>query len=156
MTDRSSGVPRRVVAGMMALTGALFFFAFLLEDVPAGSDVDWTGLPWVLILRYILAMGIGGALAGLVLAGLFGRRGVSGWILALIAGIVATLFAGLLGSAVGLLPDLLADGWRINDLIPIAFGLLVIPLSFAGQPVLPAIWLVLILATHIWARRLRR
>lgn len=155
MDKTGTGTPRRVVAGMMGLAGALFFFAFLLEDLPSGGEIDWGGLPWGLILRYVVAMGLGGALAGLVLAGMFGRRGVAGWVLALLAGLLAALVAGMFGSAIGQLPDQLVDGFQMAELIPVAFGLLVIPLSFAGQPLLPVVWLVLIFATHLWARRHR-
>jgi len=147
---------RRIVTAMMAVMGAAFFFVFLLEDVADPARNAWSDLPWALILRYILAMGIGGALAGAALAGLFGRRGVAGWLLAALAGLVVVAVTGLLGSAVGLLPDLLADGWQMKDLIPIGFGLLVLPLALINNPLVLVIWLVLLAVTHLWAGRRRR
>jgi hypothetical protein len=145
-----------VVALMMALTGAMFFFVFLAEDLNALTEAERANLPVGLILRYVVAMGLGGALAGALLAGMFGRRGVLGWVLAGLGGILVTLVAGMLGSAVGMLPDLLADGWQMADLIPILFGLLVLPLAMAGKPFVAIVWLALIVATHVLAGRARR
>ncbi len=65
------------------------------------------------------------------------------------------MIAGLLGSAMGLLPDLLRDGWQSADIIPILFGLAVLPLAFVGKPLLLAGWLGLIALTHVWARQAR-
>jgi hypothetical protein len=155
MNDGRHGSARYVTTGMMALIGAVFFFAFLLEDVVGRSSVVWADLPWAVILRYVVAMVIGGALAGWLLAGSFGRRGVAGWLLALLGGALATTIAGLLGSAFGLLPDLLADGWEMADLIPIGYGLAVLPLAFAGVPLLSLAWLVLVALTHVLAKRAR-
>jgi hypothetical protein len=146
--------PRLVTALMMAVTGAGFFFIFLLQDV-RGGVVEWSTLPRGLVIRYVVAMGIGGGLAGWLLAGLFGRRGWLGWPLAIVGGILATLFAGLLGSAAGLLPDVLADGWQTADLIPILYGIAVVPLTFATRPLLLLVWLALIAVTHLWTRQAR-
>ena len=65
------------------------------------------------------------------------------------------MVAGLLGSALGLLPDLLRDGWQMSDLVPILFGLAVLPLAFVGKPLLLVAWLGLIALTHVWARQAR-
>ncbi|WP_111429692.1 hypothetical protein [Rhodobacteraceae bacterium DSL-40] len=156
MQTGKAGLPLRTITTvMMALTGASLFIAFMLEDLSGLAPDQSAALSRMLVLRYILAMAIGGALAGWLLAGLFGRRGLRGWFLALLGGIVTALIAGLLGSAVGLLPDLLADGFSMGDLIAVAFGLLVFPLALAGQPLLLALWLILIGLTHLWARRAR-
>jgi MFS family permease len=155
-TGKGGRTARRVVTVMMAITGAAFFFVFLLADVADPARNAWSDLPWGLILRYILAMGIGGGLAGALLSGLFGRSGIGGWLLAAIGGCVVMAVAGLLGSAVGLLPDLLADGWAMNDLIKIGFGALVLPLSLVGNPIALLAWLILLAVTHIWAARRRR
>lgn len=156
MTDDERGrSPRFVATVMMAVVGAVFFSIFLLEDVGETGLVA-SELPWALVLRYVLAMGLGGGLAGWLLAGLFGRGGVSGWVLALVGCALATMVAGLFGSAVGLLPDMLADGWETSDLIAIGFGLAVLPLAFAGQPLVLAAWLALTILTHLWVRRARR
>lgn len=149
--DRS---PRFVTTAMMAITGALFFSAFVLEDTTGGGR-DWANLPRGLAVRYLAAMAVGGAIAGWLLAGLFGRRGVLGWLLAVLGGIVASLVAGIFGSAVGLIPDLLADGFSMADLIPIAAGIIIVPLAFGGMPLLIPVWLALIVVTHVWARRAR-
>ncbi|WP_416930094.1 hypothetical protein [Tropicimonas sp.] len=165
MENRRTGSPVGVVALMMALTGALFFFAFMADDARQMRADGMVALPWGLMWRYLLAMAAGGGLTGAALAGAFGRGGAGGWLLALLAGIAATLIAGLVGSTVGMLPDLLADGWQGRDLIPVAAGLLVVPFALAGEirvfgAWLPGIWLLpvwlaLICLTHLWARRLR-
>lgn len=147
--------PRHIPTLMMALVGVLLFFAFVAEDVVAQGGASWETLPKGLILRYLLAMAIGGALAGWLLAGLFGRRGLGGFVLGFVGAVSATLVAGLFGSAAGLLPDMLRDGWSAVDLVPIFYGLAVLPLAFAGQPLLFAGWMIVMLLTHLWARRLR-
>lgn len=157
MRSRQKGPSHRIVATlMMALTGVFLFAALLAEDVLALDAEQRAAVPWLLAARYVLAMAAGGALSGWLLSGLFGRRGVAGWILALLGGTVASLVAGLLGSAVGLLPDLIADGWDMGDLIAIGSGALVLPLSLAGQTLLFLIWLALLLATHVLTRQRRQ
>ncbi len=151
-----SGSPRRIVALLMALVGAMFFFVLVAEDMRNMTETEWADVPAGLITRYIVAMGLGGAAAGWLLAGLFGRGGIGGWALAAIGGVLATLAAGMLGSAVGMVPDLIADGWQMSDLIPIGVGLLVIPLSLVGQPLVAAAWVGLIALTHVMAGRARR
>lgn len=108
-----------------------------------------------LIARYVIAMAIGGALAGWLFASLFGRRGVLGWVLALLGGLFATMIAGLFGSAFAMLPDLVANGFSMGDLIGIGFGLAVLPLGIASQLFLAAGWLALVIIAQIWARRIR-
>ncbi|WP_159099647.1 hypothetical protein [Alloyangia pacifica] len=147
--------PRYVTTLMMALIGVLLIAAFMAEDAIARGGVTWADLPKGLMLRYLLAMALGGALSGWLLAGMFGRSGLGGFILGFIGSVLATLVAGLFGSAAGLLPDLLRDGWSSSDLIPIFYGLAVLPLAFAGQPLLLVGWLVIMLFTHLWARRVR-
>ncbi|MBE9636797.1 hypothetical protein [Salipiger mangrovisoli] len=152
---RRTRSPRYVTTLMMALIGVMLIAAFMAEDAAAKGDVTWADLPKGLMLRYLLAMAIGGALAGWLLSGMFGRRGVGGFMLGFLGSVIATLVAGLFGSAAGLLPDLLRDGWSSADLIPVLYGLAVLPLAFAGQPLLFVGWLVLMLLTHLWARRIR-
>lgn len=146
---------RFITTAMMALTGAAAFIAFSAEDLAGLSPEQRSALPFALIARYIGAMAIGGALSGWLLSGLFGRRRVRGWVLAVAAGLFATLVAGLFGSALGLLPDVLADGWDPGDLIAILAGLLVLPLAAAAQPHLLLPWLGLVALTHLWAGRAR-
>jgi hypothetical protein len=150
------GSVRPIVTAMMAITGASFFAILVAEDVAGLAGDVRADLPWGLILRYLVAMAAGGAAVGALLAGWFGRRGIAGWLLALLAGVVCSCVAGLLGSAVGLLPDLLSDGWHTADAIPIAFGLLVVPLALIDQPVFLLLWLALVAATHLLALRVRR
>ena len=146
---------RHVTTVMMALVGAGLFFVLLAGDLPGRGAAEWDDLPRGIVLRYILTMALGSAAAGWLLAGLFGRRGVAGWLLALLGAVAATVVAGLLGSALGLLPDLLRDGWQMSDLVPILFGLAVLPLAFVGKPLLLVAWLGLIALTHVWARQAR-
>ena len=154
--NRSGAVAaRRVVAVMMALVGALFFYEFLRDDLGSLPDERQQDIQIFLILRYLVAMAIGGAVAGAVIAGLFGRRGGLGWFLAILGALLVTALAGMIGSALALVPDLISDGWVTGDIIPIAFGLVLIPLSLAGRPWLFAIWLALLILTHLWARRCR-
>ena len=96
---------RPLVACAMGISGALFFLVVLFDDVADLGSAQLSQLPWGLILRYVISMGIGGAIAGLLLAGLFGRRGPLGWLLAVFGGLVASAFAGVVGSLVGQLPD---------------------------------------------------
>ncbi|WP_353474759.1 hypothetical protein PVT71_14415 [Salipiger sp. H15] len=147
--------PRYITALMMALIGVLLISAFMAEDAAAKGDVAWADLPKGLMLRYMLAMAVGGALSGWLLSGMFGRRGLGGFVLGFAGAVIATLVAGLFGSAAGLLPDLLRDGWSSSDLIPILYGLAALPLAFAGQPLLFAGWMALMLLTHLWARGIR-
>ncbi|SDL87709.1 hypothetical protein [Aliiruegeria lutimaris] len=154
-SEKSSAGPRRVVALMMALTGAMFLFFLLREDVQNFTALEWSDLPMALVLRYLVAMALGGALSGWLLAGFFGRAGVSGWALAGVGGVIATLLACLVGSAFGRLPELLADGWQLADLIPVMAGLLVPVFAMAGQPLIAAGWVVIVVLTHILAGRAR-
>ncbi len=147
--------PKYVTTLMMALIGVLLIAAFMAEDVIAQGGLTWADLPKGLMLRYLLAMAIGGALSGWLLAGMFGRSGLGGFVIGFLGAVIATLVAGLFGSAAGLLPDLLRDGWSSSDLIPIFYGLAALPLAFAGQPLLFVGWLVVMLLTHLWARRVR-
>ena len=85
MQTGKAGLPLRTITTvMMALTGASLFIAFMLEDLSGLAADQSAALSRMLVLRYILAMAIGGALAGWLLAGLFGRRGLRGWFLALL------------------------------------------------------------------------
>ena len=96
---------RLIVTIMMSLTGATFFFGFLTEEMARVTEEQAQLVSRGLIIRYIVAMAIGGAVAGLICAGLFGRHGLPGWLLVLLGAIVVTLLAGLIGSAIGQLPD---------------------------------------------------
>ncbi|MGR3803652.1 hypothetical protein [Marinibacterium profundimaris] len=146
---------RGLVTIMMAITGAAFFFGFLTEELGHVTPEQAQSVPQELIIRYIVAMAIGGALSGLVCAGLFGRHGVGGWVLGLLGAVLASLLAGLIGSAIGQVPDMAAGGFNMTEVISIAFGLVLIPLAMAGRPVMIAVWAVLMVVTHLLARRAR-
>ena len=148
--------PSAITVPMMALLGGIFFSAFLLEDLAASGEQNWSDMEMALIFRYVVAMIFGGALAGVLLSGIYGRAGVLGWILAFSGGVCAALIAGILGSAAGLLPNLLSDGWQSTDLISIAFGALVAPLAAATHPWLLLVWVIIVAATHVLCRRKRQ
>ena len=158
MTDTdevTSKSPRLLITLAITVTSALTFAALLIEDLNGFDDLEFDDLPWGLILRYMVTMALGGAVAGFLLAGMFGRRRIGGWFLAILGGVVATLLAGLLGSFFGWLPDYLSAGDQPNALVSILAGALVPIFAFAGRPVLFLLWVMLIVATHLLARRAR-
>ncbi|AXI45237.1 hypothetical protein C1J03_03810 [Sulfitobacter sp. SK012] len=140
---------------VLALSSMLLFLALVFEDLGEIADADWSNLPIGLIVRYLIAMGLGGALAGHILSGLFGRTGFLGWLLAIFGGVVTATFAGMVGSAIGLAPDLFLDGFQTRDFVAIGAGALVFPLALIGWPVLLPIWTALVSTAHILARRRR-
>lgn len=143
---------RRTVATVgLALASMLLFLAMVFDDVSELTNASWSTLPIGLIARYLIAMGLGGAIAGHFLYGLFGRSGILGWFFAIAGGVVAATFAGLVGSAIGLSPDLLSDGFQSRDIIAISAGVLVLPFALIGWPVLMPIWVILIAAIHVFA-----
>ncbi|WP_147238796.1 hypothetical protein [Rhodosalinus halophilus] len=149
------GSPRVAVAGAMALAGALLFVVFLYEDMEDALRAAEAALPWGPILGYVVAMGFGGAVAGALLSGAFGRRGIGGWFLSALAGVVTTTVGGMLGSLAGLLPSLISEGWTTGDLIGIGAGALILPLAIIDWPLLILIWIGLVVAAHLLARHRR-
>lgn len=146
---------KRVVAGVLALASLALFLAMIFEDIGEFATADWSNLPIGLIVRYAVAMGLGGALAGYILAGWFGKSGIFGWLLAFVGGFLAATFAGIIGSAFGLAPDLLSDGFQASDILAIVAGALVLPLAVIGWPVLLPIWLALVGLAHVLAGKRR-
>ena len=147
---------KSTVTIMLALASMLLFIALVFEDMGEFTDADWSNLPFGLITRYLIAMGLGGAFAGYILSGLFGRSGFLGWLFTIIGGVLVATFAGLIGSAIGLSPDLLSDGLQTRDVVAIGAGALVLPLALTGWPVLLPIWIALISTAHILARKRRK
>lgn len=147
---------RLIATAMMALTAAVFFFVFVYQDIRNLPQETMGAVPWGLILRYALAMTAGGALAGALFCGLFGRSGILGWLLSFVGGILATSLAGLLGSTIAELPTLLATGWSSAALVPIFSGLLVLPFAVAEQPVLALVLIGLVGLTHVLIGKQRR
>ncbi|MGI9366562.1 MAG: hypothetical protein ACR2O8_15370 [Rhizobiaceae bacterium] len=147
--------PKFVPVGVMALLGVILFVTVVHNDLAALSASRSANAPTGLIIRYALAMAIGGALAGFALSRLFGRTGVLGWIWALIAGILATIGSGLIGGLFGRLPELLSDGFQAGDLIAVAAGTLILPFALGDDVWLAILWLAMILAAHVWKRHLQ-
>ncbi len=150
---KARGAQRRVVAAMMALVGASLTGFVVNEDLNNFSQAGWSDLPFLLVVRGLFFMGLGGAIMGWLFAGLFGRRGVMGWALAGAGGALATLLSGLAGTALWRLPDLLVGGPQAGDLVSIVAGLLVPVFAMAGNPILAGVWVVVIAVTHVLAIR---
>ncbi|MDW4498548.1 hypothetical protein R5H30_11190 [Sulfitobacter sp. D35] len=155
--------PRWIAALMMALSGLFFFLALLMQDMRALDSLNRETVPIGLMLRYAVAMALGGALAGYLTSALFGRgafggllRSFGGYLLAIVAGIVASIFAGAFGAAFGEVPELLRDGYHTRDLVPIAGGAVILAFVAAGRPVLLLVWFGIVIATHVWTRKARR
>lgn len=147
--------PKFVPVGVMAFVGVILFVTVVHSDLAAISESRSANAPTGLIIRYALAMAIGGALAGYVLSRLFGRAGIMGWILALIGGLLATIGSGLIGSLFGRLPELLSDGFQMGDLIAVAAGMLIPLFALGDDGWLTLVWLIMILAAHVWKRQLQ-
>lgn len=147
--------PRAVATGLTALSSALFFLVFLFEDLGDLLQAPESKVPWGLVVRYLAAMGVAGGLTGFFLSGLFGRRGLAGWALALVAGAVAATVAGVLGSLLGGVNDIVANGFDGRVAIAVAAGALVLPFAFVDWPLLIVLWLALLALTHLWIRALR-
>ncbi|MGV6803137.1 MAG: hypothetical protein ACWA49_02950 [Ruegeria sp.] len=144
--------PRLAATMMMAVIGASLFLLFLSRDLPDGLSDDWAKENIGLVVRYVIAMTLGGAIMGYLLASMFGRPSWGGWVIAFFGGLISTLVAGAFGSFIGLLPDLLADGWQSTDLVSILFGFLVLPLAAAENTASTLIWLAMVFAAHLLSR----
>ena len=147
--------PRRIVVQMMALTSALFFFVFLLEDIPHWSEEDWANVPWSLVALYIALMAAGGAICGALFSFLFGRRGIIGWVLGLLGGLITPVFAGILGSVFSRFGSFLAEGVSLPDLIAVGAGAMLLPFAVVSFPLIVVPWFGLTVMTHLWARKSR-
>lgn len=137
---------------LSALAGVMAFF-LLYADREAAAGAE--GL-WVFVLETLIGHAAGGFLAGWALAGLFGRRGVAGWLLALLGGVLASLLAGLIGGAVAGVIGMAGGADLVAALILVGAGALVTPLAIAGAPWLGAVWLAAIVGLHIVVRGLRQ
>ncbi|WP_170482565.1 hypothetical protein [Ruegeria arenilitoris] len=144
--------PRLTSTIMMALIGAGLFLTFFSRDFPDGLQDDWVRENLGLVARYVIAMMLGGAVMGYLLASMFGRPGLGGWIWAVTGGLLAALVTGACGSLIGLLPDLLADGWQAQDLVSVLFGFLVLPIAAAEKFGSFLIWVIAIAVTHLLSR----
>ncbi len=145
-----------VPSALMALASATLFAVLLFEDMGDLFSTVWSEVPWGLVLRYLVSMAVAGAVVGAALSRLFGRQGVFGWLLAILAGVIVATVSGILGSLIGGLPDILARGFQPGDWIAISAGAMVLPFAVADWPSLGAVWLALLVVTHIWTKRLRQ
>lgn len=148
-TKRTKRKRLEIGAIMAALSGALFMIV-LLNDISSFAGPDFDQLPWTLIGRYVLSMIAGGAIAGYLFAGKFGRPGFAGWISATLWGLTAILVAGFFGSLIGMLPERLTDGFQLADLIAVAAGGLILPFAANDSP-----WLLLVIPLAIGSAHFR-
>lgn len=148
--------PRAVATIMMLMSALLFFWVFVAEETSGPSQLSFSDIPIARLFQYGIAMALGGVLAGYVLSGCFGRRGWLGWALALAGGVIASLIAGACGSALALVPEIVTRGWGGTDLVAMATGALIVPLSLVEYPVLAVLWLALVGIAHLWSRSSRR
>ena len=102
---------RTVSALIWAAAVALFAVAFALQDVLTADAPGASAYAGTVTLG--LCHAAGGAIAGYMLAGLFGRGGASGWLLAIIGAILAVLLGGLFG---GVFAALYGAVTRTSDL----------------------------------------
>lgn len=136
----------------MAVIGASLFLLFLSRDLPAGLSDDWARQNIGLVARYVIAMTVGGAIMGYLLAPMFGRGGIGGLIASLLGGVLSTFIAGAFGSLIGLLPDLLVNGWQSSDLVAILFGFAVLPLAAAENLGSSLVWLAMVFGAHVLSK----
>ena len=128
----------------------------VIDQEIAGLPQEARGdIPWGLIFRYLIAFGLAGALLGFLVAGVFGRKGVAGWLLAFLGGVVVAIFGGVLGSFFGLVPDILSGGFENGVAVSVASGALLPFFALAGRPFLVALWLGLVVFAHVLAKRRR-
>ncbi len=138
--------------------GALAFFAlaFTLQDRAVWPE-DAVRVIGADIAHFTASQALGGALAGFLLAGLFGRGGAAGWLLSILGAILALLLGSLAGGAIFGLREILSGGQDlVLGLIRVGMGPLGILFASAQAPLLG---LALVLSTafaHLVARRLRR
>lgn len=152
LDDDTAGAPGWTARGIVALGAAVlaggFVSAFLAVE---GRGVEMTGDLRAFAVGTLLGHVGGGALVGFALAGLFGRRGVAGWGLAVLGGALVTLLGGLLGTAVETVPALLRAGSVVAEMIRVAAGMAVTPLAIVSAPWLGAVWAAGVAAIHLAA-----
>lgn len=131
-----------------------FAFLFLMQERP--EDLTAIHGLWGFVAGRIGSQAIGGALAGWLLAALFGRRGLAGLALAVLGGVLVTLLAGLFGGILSGLPGLLRQGLAVPVLIRMGLEALIVPMAAAGRPLVWAAWVGLVALTHVLALLARR
>lgn len=151
-----SSLPRAAaiqVALIWAATLGFYAAAFVLEDVVKGVNLPAAAARDTMLLASFHAAG--GAVAGYLLARLFGRRGAGGWLLSLLGAVLVTVIGGLLGGALAGVPALLLDSDRLAAAIRIAFGAVTVPLAVAEWAVTAVVWPVALVLSHLAAARAR-
>lgn len=143
-----------LVAGIGGAVLAVGFGALLLLDDLGAVDQD------VLAQAFrtsLIGQAAAGFIVGLLLAFLFGRGGLFGWILAIVAGGLVSVVAGAVGTG---LSDLIVSrdtsSLVIDRLSDLSAGAFVVPMSIAEAPVLGFLWLTLVGGIHTavgWARQ---
>jgi len=158
MADRGIARPGRLRPALVwGATLALFAALFALQDWASFEALP--AAPATILGRtagYAACHGLGGAAAGWLAAGLFGRDGIAGWALAVIGGLAVTLLGGLVGGAIfGLLGASGVGAPLVEGAIRVGMGPLNVPLAVAQRPALAAIWIVAVAAAHLWRRAAR-
>jgi len=146
---------RLAVAAIWGATLAFFALAFALQDRASWPE-DAARVIGGDVALFAASQALGGAVAGFLLAGLFGRGGPFGWLLSILGAVLALLLGALAGGAVFGLRELVAGGQDlVLGLIRVGMGPLGIIFASAQAPLL-AVALVLATAlAHLAARRLR-
>ncbi|NRA99525.1 MAG: hypothetical protein HRU32_06850 [Rhodobacteraceae bacterium] len=137
---------------------ALLFFVGLFVNglfiAPYIRDTNETGAFDGLGLWVAIAHGLGGALAGWLMAGSFGRAGIGGWIISLFAVITIILLGGLAGGVMIAVQGMITAGDTVLQAgIRGIIGALAAPVAMAN---LPGLWLlppVLTVLAHLLAQR---
>ena len=135
-----------VAAGAFALAGALMADGIFQRDPPLPEETFF--FPGEIIVFYA----VGGAIAGMICASLFGRAGIGGVLAALAGGVLATLLAGIFGGAMSSIPVAWNAGSVVPELIGIGFGAISYPLAAAGAPLAGVYWIVIVMGTHVLSR----
>ena len=146
---------RWVSALIWAATLAFFAVAFALQDRASWPE-GATGPIWGEVAILAATQAAGGAIAGYLLATLFGRRGVIGWVVATVGAIVVCLLGGLLGGALFGLREMIGGGNElIQGLIRLGLGPLNAPLAIAETPSLAAVLAAATGLAHLMIQRVR-
>ena len=158
MADREIGRQGRLRPALVwGSTLALFAALFALQDWASFEALP--AAPATILGRtagYAACHGVGGAAAAWLVAGLFGRDGIAGWAVAVLAGLGVTLLGGLVGGAIfGVLGASGVGAPLVEGAIRVGMGPLNVPLAVAQRPSLAAIWIVAVIAAHLWRRAAR-
>ncbi len=133
---------------------AVFAVIFALQDVLRADNPQASAYTDTTILGICHALG--GAIAGYLLAGLFGRDGVGGWLIALLGAIVVVVLGGLFGGVFAALYGAVTGTSDLaTDVIRIGLGAVTAPLAIAESPWLAPLWAAVAAAAHLACRGAR-